>query len=84
MRTAPRDLICGASGISGFQCTRALFDSPARWSRVYALSRRPSSDSMLSLLSSAQREKVTHVSVDLLSSAEDVAEALRSAQVKAD
>ncbi|KAF5677814.1 NAD dependent epimerase dehydratase [Fusarium heterosporum] len=74
-------IIAGATGISGFNTIRCLLESPHRWSKVYALSRSPPSDQLLGLLEPSQRESLHHVPVDLLSSAEEVANSLRSASV---
>ncbi|KFA67516.1 hypothetical protein S40285_07998 [Stachybotrys chlorohalonatus IBT 40285] len=76
-------IVCGASGISGYHALRALLDAP-RWSRVFILSRSPLSDNAKSFLSEEQLSRITHVSVDLLSSAASIAEALHDAQAKAD
>ncbi|KAF4460647.1 nad dependent epimerase dehydratase family [Fusarium albosuccineum] len=75
-------IVCGASGISGFHALRALLDTP-RWSRVFLLSRSPLSAEAKSFLSADQLSRVTHVPVDLLSSAESIARELQRAQVKA-
>ncbi|KAM0229616.1 hypothetical protein ACHAPO_009880 [Fusarium lateritium] len=74
-------IVPGATGISGFNTIRCLLESPDRWSKVYALSRSPPSDQLLGLLEPSQRERLHHVPVDLLSSAEEIAENLRSANV---
>ncbi|KAF2621867.1 hypothetical protein BU25DRAFT_435221 [Macroventuria anomochaeta] len=77
-------LVIGATGISGFRTIRALLDSPERWSKVYAASRSPLSKKLLSLLPEEQRSCIQHVFVDMTSSAEDIAQALRKADVAAD
>ncbi|KAJ4352602.1 hypothetical protein N0V95_004107 [Ascochyta clinopodiicola] len=79
-----RALVCGATGISGFHTIRALLDSPKRWSQVFALSRRPMSDNLLSLFTEEQRSRIQHVSVDLGASPEDIAQSLSNAGVAAD
>lgn len=76
-------IVCGASGISGFHALRALLDTP-RWSRIFILSRSPLSTTAKSLLTEEQLSRVTHVSVDLLSSAESIAGELKRANVKAE
>ncbi|KAF4949915.1 hypothetical protein FSARC_13336 [Fusarium sarcochroum] len=76
-------IVCGASGISGFHALRALLDTP-RWSRIFVLSRSPLSDKAKSFLSDEQLARITHVSVDLLSSAESIAEKLQHARVTAE
>ncbi|KAF5637018.1 nad dependent epimerase dehydratase family [Fusarium sp. NRRL 25303] len=76
-------IICGASGISGFHALRALLDTP-RWFRIFILSRSPLSDKAKSFLSDEQLARITHVTVDLLSSAESIAEELQHARVRAE
>ncbi|KAI0468463.1 hypothetical protein F4859DRAFT_517017 [Xylaria cf. heliscus] len=75
-------IVCGATGISGFHALRALLDSP-RWSHIFILSRSPLSEKAKSFLSQEQLSRTTHVSVDLLSSAESIAKRLSEAHVKA-
>ncbi|CAG9989219.1 unnamed protein product [Clonostachys byssicola] len=75
-------IVCGASGISGFHALRALLDTP-RWTRIFIVSRSPLSEEAKSFFTSKQLSRVTHVPVDLSSSAESIAESLRQAQVKA-
>ncbi|KAI7341453.1 hypothetical protein KC315_g66 [Hortaea werneckii] len=77
-------LVIGATGISGFNTIRSLLESPHRWRSIYAASRNPPSDAMLSLLSAEQRAKIKHVPVDLTGSADDIAAAFTKAEVKAD
>lgn len=76
-------IVTGANGISGFYLMRALLDSPERWSKIYALSRRPPPEGMMALLSPEQRAKVQHVACDFLTSPEEIASALKSANVQA-
>lgn len=76
-------IVCGASGISGFHALRALLDTP-RWSRIFILSRSPLSDEAKSFLSDEQVARITHVSVNLLDSAESIAEELQRAHVAAE
>lgn len=63
---------------------RALLDTPDRWSKIYALSRSPPSDDLLSLLSEQQRSRIQHVSIDLSSSGKQIAQSFKSAGVQAD
>lgn len=77
-------VVTGANGISGFHTMRALLSSPERWSKIYALSRKPPPEEMMALLSADERSRVEHVAVDFLSSPENISEALKSAGVKAD
>ena len=76
-------IVCGATGISGFHCIRALLDTP-RWSKIYALSRSPLSDEILSFLTEEQRSRIQHVSVDLSSSGEQIAKSFKDDGVEAD
>ena len=67
-------VVVGASGISGLHMLQVLREAPKRWRKVYALSRR---------LPDCQGSNIQHVSVDLLRSPEETAQALRSAGVRA-
>jgi nucleoside-diphosphate-sugar epimerase len=77
-------VITGANGISGFAMLRALLDSPERWSKIYAISRRPPAKEMMNLLQPDQRSRVQHVACDFLDSPEDIAQVLKSSSVTAD
>ncbi|KAK5103767.1 hypothetical protein LTS08_003186 [Lithohypha guttulata] len=77
-------IITGANGISGFGTMRALLDAPQRWTKIYALSRRPPPEQMMKLLTAEQRSRVQHVACDFLESGEKIAQALKDANVKAD
>lgn len=77
-------IITGANGISGFYTMRALLDSPERWSKIYALSRRPPSETMMNLLTEEQRSRVQHVPCDFLEPASSIAQAMKAANVTAD
>lgn len=59
-------IVTGANGISGFHTMRVLLQSPERWSKVYALSRRPPPKEMMALLPEPQRSRVEHIAVDFL------------------
>lgn len=74
-------IVTGANGISGFHTCRALLDSPHRWAKIYAMSRRPPPDEMMALLKPEQRAKVHHVASDFLKSPEELAEAMKKAGV---
>jgi len=76
-------IVTGANGISGFHTMRVLLQSPQRWSKIYALSRRPPPAEMMALLSEDQRSRVKHVACDFLESPETIANALASANVTA-
>lgn len=76
-------IITGANGISGFYTMRALLDAPHRWTRIYALSRRPPPEQMMGLLSPEQRDRVQHVACDFLEPGEKIAQALKAGNVNA-
>ncbi|PHH85106.1 hypothetical protein CDD83_882 [Cordyceps sp. RAO-2017] len=69
-------IVTGANGISGDYMLRVLCESPRRWSKIYALSRRPPHGTWPA--------HVQHVSVDLLRPAEEVAAELQRAGVAGD
>lgn len=75
-------IVTGANGISGFHTMRVLLQSPERWSKVYALSRRPPPKEMMALLPESQRARVEHIAVDFLNEPSTIAEAL--AKITAD
>jgi nucleoside-diphosphate-sugar epimerase len=77
-------IVCGATGISGFNTIRSLLDTPDRWSTIYALSRSPLSEDLLALLTDEQRSRIQHVSIDLGSSGQDIAKSSKDAGVEAD
>ena len=67
-------IVIGASGISGRRMLQVLSKAPSRWRKVYALSRQ---------LPDCQGTNIEHASVDLLKPAEDTAQVLRAAGVRA-
>lgn len=77
-------IITGANGISGFFTLRVLLQSPQRWRKVWALSRRPPTPEMMALLTPEQRDRVEHVSVDFLGKPETIASAMKEKGVTAD
>ncbi|KAK5456958.1 hypothetical protein LTS15_004738 [Exophiala xenobiotica] len=77
-------IVTGANGISGFHTMRVLLESPERWTKVYALSRRPPPKEMMGLLTEAQRSRVQHVAVDFLEDPQKIADPLKAANVTAD
>ncbi|KIV96338.1 hypothetical protein PV10_00219 [Exophiala mesophila] len=77
-------IVTGANGISGFHTMRVLLESPKRWSKVYALSRRPPPKSMMALLTEDQRSRVQHVAADFLEDPQKLADAMSGAGIKAD
>ncbi|KAI4924640.1 hypothetical protein J4E85_007757 [Alternaria conjuncta] len=85
--SSARDLkaiVCGATGISGFNTIRSLLDTPDRWSKIYALSRSPISKELLSFLTDEQRARLQHISIDLSSSSGEIAKSLKEAGAEAD
>jgi nucleoside-diphosphate-sugar epimerase len=76
-------IVTGANGISGFHTMRVLLQSPKRWSKIYALSRRPPPKEMMALLPEDQRARVKHVACDFLDPPEKIANALVAANVSA-
>ena len=76
-------IVCGASGVSGFNAVRALLSTPDRWNTVYTLSRSPLNDKALRLFSNGQRSRIKQISIDLTSSATAIAKELQNANVKA-
>lgn len=77
-------IVTGATGISGFFTLRVLLQSPHRWRKVWALSRRAPTPEMMNLLTPEQRDRVEHVPCDFLSKPEDIAKALKDKNVTAD
>lgn len=77
-------IVTGANGISGFHTMRALLESPDRWKKVWAASRRPPPEQMMQLLTPDQRSRVEHVACDFLSKPEDIAKQLKEKNVTAD
>ncbi|KAL1791969.1 hypothetical protein ACET3X_009720 [Alternaria dauci] len=77
-------IVCGATGISGYNTIRALLDTPNRWSKIYALSRKPFSRELLAFFTDEQRARLQHISIDLSSKSEDIAKSLKDAGVQAD
>ena len=82
--TGLKAMVDGATGISGFSTMRVLLDAPERWTTIYAVSRSPPSPEMLSLLTKEQQERIQHVSIDLTSSAEQIAGAFQQAKIDPD
>jgi nucleoside-diphosphate-sugar epimerase len=77
-------IVTGANGISGFHTLRALLDSPERWTKVWAASRRPPPPEMMGLLLEDARSRVEHVACDFLAEPKDIANQLREKGVTAD
>ncbi|KAK5137165.1 hypothetical protein LTR08_000670 [Meristemomyces frigidus] len=71
-------IVTGANGISGFHTMRVLLESPQRWTKVWAASRRPPPKEMMDLLPPEHRERVEHVACDFLTEPEDIARQLKA------
>jgi NAD(P)-dependent dehydrogenase (short-subunit alcohol dehydrogenase family) len=82
--TTPRiAIITGANGISGFHTLRVLAAAPERWSKIYALSRRPPPAKMMDLLGSS-KDRIEHVACDFLANPSAIAQAIEGRIEKAD
>jgi nucleoside-diphosphate-sugar epimerase len=69
-------IVTGANGISGTAMVKMLSETPDRWAKIYALSRRPPTGNMPS--------RVEHIAVDFLDSTpEQIAQILKSRDVQA-
>ncbi|KAK0821062.1 hypothetical protein LTR75_001132 [Friedmanniomyces endolithicus] len=77
-------IVTGANGISGFHTMRVLLESPQRWKKVWAASRRPPPEEMMALLSEEQRARVEHVACDFLAKPEEIAAHFKDKGVKAE
>lgn len=69
-------IVTGSNGISGHYQLKVLCESPRRWKKIYALSRRPPHGTW--------PDYVEHVSMDLLQPPEKVAAQLAERGVHAD
>ncbi|KAL1884844.1 hypothetical protein Plec18167_001499 [Paecilomyces lecythidis] len=69
-------IVTGANGISGDHMLRVLCESPKRWKKIYALSRRPPNGEWPSY--------VEHVSMDFLKSPEELAAQIKEKGIKSD
>ncbi|OJJ77977.1 hypothetical protein ASPBRDRAFT_253535 [Aspergillus brasiliensis CBS 101740] len=69
-------IVTGANGISGDYMLRVLCESPKRWKKIYALSRRPPNGEWPS--------HVEHVCMDFLKSPDELATILQERKVHAD
>ena len=69
-------IVTGSNGISGAYQLKVLTESPGRWKKIYAVSRRPPHGTW--------PDYVEHVSVDLLQSPEKVAGQLAERGVQGD
>ena len=76
---APRGMtavVTGANGISGAHMIRVLAEDPERWTKIYALSRRPPSGTW--------PKTVEHIPLDFLKSPEQIAKVLQERNIKPD
>ncbi|KAI9818197.1 MAG: hypothetical protein M1827_000822 [Pycnora praestabilis] len=71
-------IVAGANGISGKHMVRALSQAPERWSKIFALSRRPPLHG-----GAEDARNVKHLAVDFLSEPEEIARVLREEGVEA-
>lgn len=69
-------VVTGANGISGAHMIRVLAENPERWTKIYALSRRPPSGTW--------PKTVEHIPLDFLSSPEEIAKVLQERSIKPD
>lgn len=69
-------IVAGANGISGQSLLRVLLSRPDVWTKIYALSRSSAPPN-----TPAADSRVTHVSIDLLSGKEAVAEKVKQAGI---
>jgi hypothetical protein len=76
-------IITGANGISGQHMIRALAQFPERWSKIYALSRKPPPDYLLNKLGK-QYEIVKHIALDFFTKPEEMGKVLKDNGVKGD
>ncbi|KAK0948882.1 hypothetical protein LTS01_025938, partial [Friedmanniomyces endolithicus] len=63
---------------------RVLLESPQRWKKVWAASRRPPPEEMMALLSEEQRARVEHVACDFLAKPDEIAAQFKDKGVKAE
>lgn len=69
-------IVTGANGMSGYHMVRVLASAPERWRRIYCLSRRPPPANFFEDLGDGAK-LVEHISVDFLSSEEDIVRSLQ-------
>lgn len=74
-------IVAGANGMGGHHMLKVLLDAPSRWKKIYCLSRKPPPNQHGSI--SSDEDRVQHISVDFLSSAEDIGKVLKEKQVQA-
>lgn len=68
-------IVAGATGISGISLIQTLAETPSRWSKIYALSRRVPTTKLPG--------HVKHIPVDLLGMPEEIAKKLCEHDIKA-
>lgn len=69
-------VVTGANGISGAHMIRVLAENPERWTKIYALSRRPPSGTW--------PKQVEHIPLDFLLSPDEIAKVLKDNNIKPD
>jgi hypothetical protein len=69
-------IVTGANGISGAHMIRVLAENPERWTKIYALSRRPPSGTW--------PKTVEHIPLDFLKTPEEIAKVLKERNIKPD
>ena len=69
-------VVTGANGISGSHMIRVLAQNASRWTKIYALSRRPPSGTWPS--------NVEHISLDLTKPPNEVSKVLKEKGIKPD
>lgn len=69
-------VVVGSNGISGTYQLKVLAESPRRWKKIYAVSRRPPHGQW--------PDNVEHVSIDLLQKPEDIASELSGRGINPD
>ncbi|KAH6699958.1 hypothetical protein BKA64DRAFT_714247 [Cadophora sp. MPI-SDFR-AT-0126] len=76
-------LITGANGMSGHHLLKVLLDAPSRWKKIYCLSRKPPSGHADGWTSD-EKDRVQHISVDFLSSPEEIGKVLKEKKLQMD
>lgn len=71
-------IITGANGISGNYMLRVLAQDPARWSKIYCLSRRPPA------IPDGLPKNAEHIALDFLKDPGEISRVLKAKGVKAD
>jgi aspartate-semialdehyde dehydrogenase len=69
-------IVAGANGISGQYMLKVLTQSPERWTKIYALSRRPPTG--------VDAPQIEHLALDFLSGVESIAAKVKEKNIRAD